>query len=141
MNSPFSTVLVVASDSSFRQALQIVLRRSGYLVISTEDPKLMSKVCGDVKVHLVLFDASSSEHEALESLSELRQINTNAELPVVLLTSAPDLGALSEINDKLEMPLVLDELLGAVRAHCKHIDREAGNRTKLSLSSLGAHCA
>lgn len=121
-----ATVLVVEDETSLVDTLRFNLEREGYEVHTAPDGEAGLSLARSVQPDLILLDVMLP---ALSGTELLRQLRTESDVPVLLLTARTseidrvqglDLGA----DDYIVKPFALAELLARVRAHLR---RRAAN--------------
>jgi two-component system response regulator AtoC len=78
-------VLVVDDEPNMRRVLEIMLRKTGYVVFAAGNGREALKIFQDNPIDLVITDVRMPEMDGLELLSRLRQ--DGAETPVIVITA------------------------------------------------------
>jgi diguanylate cyclase (GGDEF)-like protein len=121
MTQPSTTLLVVDDDAMNRDALSRRLIRTGYTVLTAESGRDALNLIGTHRVDAVLLDVMMPGMSGLETLRQLRESRSVAELPVIMVTAkdgsddvveALDLGA----NDYVTKPIDYAVALARIRA-------------------------
>lgn len=114
-------VLVVEDDASLSETLRFNLEREGYEVHTAMDGESGLQLARSLDPDLILLDVMLP---VLSGTEVLRQLRTDSDVPVLLLTARTgeidrvqglDLGA----DDYITKPFGLAELLARVRAHLR----------------------
>ena len=107
------TILIVDDDPSIRNMLTIVLKKSGYGVVSTDSGKSTLDRLKKETFELIISDIKMADINGIELLKKIKSINP--EIPVIMITAfasandaveAMKLGA----EDYVTKPFNLDEL-------------------------------
>ncbi len=137
MGSEKGTVLVVDDDDAIRRLLRRSLERQGFTVLERAHANDLIKDVAETKCDLILLDHMMPGTSGMDALAKLREVKSDAELPVIMLTGrtgrediirAFRVGAsdyltkppsLSELFDRVEANILLrtrsDRLLGQYR--------------------------
>jgi diguanylate cyclase (GGDEF)-like protein len=117
-----ATLLLVDDDAMNRDALARRLTRSGYTVITADGGEAALRLIRQGRIDAVLLDVMMPGLSGLETLRQLRQFRSVADLPVIMVTAkdesddvveALDLGA----NDYITKPVDFAVALARIRAH------------------------
>ena len=117
-----ATLLLVDDDAMNRDALARRLSRSGYEVLTADGGAAALGMIREGRIDAVLLDVMMPGLSGLETLRELRQSRSVADLPVIMVTAkdesndvveALDLGA----NDYITKPIDFAVALARIRAH------------------------
>ena len=121
MSHANATLLLVDDDAMNRDALARRLTRSGYQVITADGGAAALKTIRERRIDAVLLDVMMPGLSGLETLQQLRQFRSIADLPVIMVTAkdesddvveALDLGA----NDYVTKPIDFAVALARIRA-------------------------
>jgi len=121
MSQPNATLLLVDDDAMNRDALARRLTRSGYNVLTAESGSVALRIVRERRVDAVLLDVMMPGISGIETLRQLREIRSVADLPVIMVTAkdqsediveALDLGA----NDYVSKPIDFAVALARIRA-------------------------
>src|SRR5688572_28400296 len=122
MSHANATLLLVDDDAMNRDALARRLTRSGYTVLSADGGAVALRMIREHRIDAVLLDVMMPGLSGLETLRQLRQFRSVADLPVIMVTAndesndvveALDLGA----NDYVTKPVDFAVALARIRAH------------------------
>jgi putative two-component system response regulator len=82
------TILVVDDNPDSLTILQSILQPRGYAVlVATSGREALRLVDGDPRPDLVLLDVMMPEMSGLEVLQKIKDANTTAKIPVILVTA------------------------------------------------------
>ena len=112
-------ILVVDDDECFRELMYLYLSNAGYEVLLAEDAVVAGHLLLNGHVDLVVVDIEMPYMDGLDLVRALRSDPSVSPLPVVFVTSRPELaGAATQLGATyLRKPLRAEELLASV-AHC-----------------------
>ena len=122
MSQVDATLLLVDDDAMNRDALARRLSRSGYKVLTADNGASALRMIREGRIDAVLLDVMMPGLSGLETLRQLRQFRSVADLPVIMVTAkdesadvveALDLGA----NDYITKPIDFAVALARIRAH------------------------
>jgi len=97
-------VLLAEDDRALRRFLQVVLERSGYKVLPASDGLEAMKLALSTRIDIVVTDATMPNLSGYEFCRFLRNSQTLAHLPVILLSAM-------ERKDTTENPAQVDAFL------------------------------
>jgi CheY-like chemotaxis protein len=97
-------VLLAEDDKALRRFLQVVLERSGYKVLPASDGLEAMKLALSTRIDIVVTDATMPNLSGYEFCRFLRNSQTLAHLPVILLSAM-------ERKDTTENPAQVDAFL------------------------------
>ena len=121
MSQVDATLLLVDDDAMNRDALARRLSRSGYRVLTADNGASALRMIREGRIDAVLLDVMMPGLSGLETLRQLRQFRSVADLPVIMVTAkdesadvveALELGA----NDYVTKPIDYAVALARVRA-------------------------
>lgn len=112
-------VLVVEDDRPLRSALDVALRRSGYVVHAMADGNDLSGVLERFRPDLALLDVRLGDGP--DGLAVARRIRSQSDLPILMLTAAARVedrlaGFDAGTDDYVVKPFAMPELLARVAA-------------------------
>jgi diguanylate cyclase (GGDEF)-like protein len=122
MSHANATLLLVDDDAMNRDALARRLTRSGYKVLTADGGATALRMIREHRIDAVLLDVMMPGLSGIETLRQLRQSRSVADLPVIMCTAkdesddmveALDLGA----NDYVTKPVDFAVALARIRAH------------------------
>jgi diguanylate cyclase (GGDEF)-like protein len=122
MSQVDATLLLVDDDAMNRDALARLLSRSGYKVLTADNGASALRMIREGRIDAVLLDVMMPGLSGLETLRQLRQFRSVADLPVIMVTAngesadvveALDLGA----NDYVTKPIDYAVALARIRTH------------------------
>jgi diguanylate cyclase (GGDEF)-like protein len=122
MSHANATLLLVDDDAMNRDALARRLTRSGYKVLTADGGDAALRTIRKGRIDAVLLDVMMPGLSGLETLRQLREFRSVADLPVIMVTAkdesddvveALDLGA----NDYVTKPVDFAVALARIRAH------------------------
>jgi len=87
---PQPLVLVVDDDLFIRRMLQNLLNEQGYQVVEAQDGIQAIEAFKVQKPNLILLDAAMPTMDGFSACSELKQLDVNNEVPVMMITSLDD---------------------------------------------------
>ena len=87
VHSPRARVLLAEDDTALRRFLQIILERAGYTVIPAADGLEAMKIALSSSVDIVITDAMMPNLSGHELCRFIRNSQTLAQLPVILLSA------------------------------------------------------
>ena len=105
-------ILLIEDDQQWRRALRITLEKSGYEVIETDDGREGLAAFKAQPVDLVVTDLVMQKMDGIETICELRKLNSG--IPIIVVTGG---GVLAK-NQYLHIA----ELCGAAKIFAKPID-------------------
>jgi DNA-binding response OmpR family regulator len=116
--------LLVVDDDDTRESLAELLRDEGYAVRTARDGAQALELLEEAPPDLVLLDIVMPKTTGIELLARLRQRQSPAELPVIMMSakdqSTDVVAALSEgANDYVTKPLDLPVVLARIRAQLR----------------------
>jgi CheY-like chemotaxis protein len=124
--APHAPILVVEDDPRSRQALERLLQKAGYTVVTAADgPAAIAIVAGE-RPSLVLLDLMLPGMDGLELLRWFRAQPGCEALPVLLLSGDVITGAVDTLNDLnvasvLAKPVDFDALLTTIARHLRGV--------------------
>jgi CheY-like chemotaxis protein len=127
-------ILVVDDDQAVVELLVSTLHDAGYEVVTASDGAALH-VARERQPHLILLDLVMPGMDGVEVSRRLRADPTTAPIPIIAMSSAPQLLTALPVNDGLAKPFGLDQLCATVaywmRASARqHIHcRDAGERS------------
>jgi diguanylate cyclase (GGDEF)-like protein len=122
MSHANATLLLVDDDAMNRDALARRLTRSGYKVLTADGGATALRMIREHRIDAVLLDVMMPGLSGIETLRQLRQSRSVADLPVIMCTAkdesddmveALDLGA----NDYVTKPVDFAVALARIRTH------------------------
>jgi diguanylate cyclase (GGDEF)-like protein len=122
MSHANATLLLVDDDAMNRDALARRLTRSGYKVLTADGGAVALRMIREHRIDAVLLDVMMPGLSGLDTLRQLRQFRSVADLPVIMVTAkdesddvveALDLGA----NDYVTKPVDFAVALARIRTH------------------------
>jgi CheY-like chemotaxis protein len=118
-----STVLVVDDDDDIVEAIGLILRRAGHLVITARNGAEALSVLGGAagSVCLILLDLMMPIMDGWQFRSEQLRNPQLAAIPVVVLSGRVDVwkdGASVQAADYVRKPIHIDALLEIVNRYC-----------------------
>jgi CheY-like chemotaxis protein len=112
------TVLVVEDDEDLRELMRDALEQNGYAVVAAEDGQdALDKIGGIEKICVVILDLLMPVMNGWEFLRQFRERPEQADVPVVVHTSAPN-AAPAGASRVVQKPVLFDRLLSIVREYC-----------------------
>ncbi len=122
MSTPNATLLLVDDDAMNRDALARRLTRSGYKMLTADGGAAALRMIRENRIDAVLLDVMMPGLSGLETLRQLREFRSVADLPVIMVTAkdesddvveALELGA----NDYVTKPVDFAVALARIRTH------------------------
>lgn len=132
MPEPATSVLVIDDEPAIVQAIEILLRKEGYVAhVATDGSEGISRMAS-LRPDVVISDVRMPAMSGLDVLAAARSLD--AEMPVILMTAQATVpAAVQAVNDGafyfLEKPFGNEQLLAIVRRASEHRRLRAENRT------------
>src|SRR5437879_13146103 len=100
MNTGNSRLLVVDDNEMNRDLLARRLTKQGHSVVMANDGRQALDLLGDGQFDLILLDIEMPGLSGLDVLTEARRRHTQVELPIIMVTSRNDHGAILRPPDR-----------------------------------------
>ncbi len=110
-------IVVIEDDPDIRQLIGEILRDAGHEVVECAGAEDALVCLESVHPVLITLDLAMPSMDGLQFLRVLRQRNTTASTPVIVITAAPESlqrAALSQGHTTVAKPFHIDQLLDAV---------------------------
>ena len=129
-------ILVVVQDAFFRQALADKLRQLGFFVMLSESTHSTLEILDYTDVEVVLVDIRDMKEQALQTVTNVKQIRTDAEVILLSSTECIDIsmacmreGASDDIIVPFDMETLEQKINDAVeRRHSLLLAKNKRNR-------------
>jgi pilus assembly protein CpaE len=117
-------ILVVDDDQGIRRLLELMLRRSGYQVITATTGETAIEMVRTEKPDLVLMDVMLPGMSGFQATQNIRRLPEGSQIPIVFLSSHTDMeakmkGLRGGGNDYITKPVKTGELLARIEAHLR----------------------
>jgi signal transduction histidine kinase len=138
-----SKILIIDDDPSLREVIRVSLETAGYSVIEAENGLTgVPLACAQVP-DLILCDVRMDKMDGYRTLAALRQENSTAPIPCILMTGQADKAGMRQgmelgADDYLAKPFAVPELLAAVQARL-HKQRTVQDHAERKLADLRAN--
>jgi CheY-like chemotaxis protein len=120
MGRKTGTILVVDDDRDILEAVQEVLEREGYRVVSAADGVQAMTVLGSTNVDLILLDLLMPAMSGWEFLEQRAGDPQSVAIPVIIVSAAPkDVDVSPIVRAVLQKPFVRGALLDAIATHIR----------------------
>lgn len=121
-------VLVVDDDVASRRGYEILLKMSGYQVVTAASGREALDRAHDMQFHVIISDVNMPNVDGYELTRQLRHESQTRDVPIILVSASADsarkvAGLDWGADDFLEKPVDVDELLARVRVHVRHAKR------------------
>ena len=116
-----SKILIIDDDPSLREVIKVSLETAGYEVIEADNGLSGVPLACAQLPDLVLCDVRMEKMDGYRTLAALRQENSTAPIPCILMTGQADKAGMRQgmelgADDYLAKPFAVPELLAAVQA-------------------------
>ena len=121
LNKANQLILVVDDDAMNLRMAEFILEREGYIVCKAESGMECLNYLKDNKPDLILLDIEMPVMNGIKTLEIMKENSELAEIPVMFLTAAADVGTVVEagnlgIVDYVKKPFMPEELTKRVKA-------------------------
>lgn len=114
-------ILILDDDQDIRELIQMILvHKGGYSVILTDTPESMEKELSSNQVDLIFLDMLLSGANGLDVCEGLKQSETNAKIPVIMLSAHPkakELAMNAGADDFISKPFDLQDFFNTIDRH------------------------
>lgn len=110
-------ILVVDDDSGIGEMLKTLLEYSGYEVTVTEDPDETERLIREKEIDIVMLDMLISGVNGTDVCARLRQEDSIAETPVLMMSALHDAGAKCKAagaDDFIAKPFEMEDLIAKI---------------------------
>lgn len=112
-------IMVVDDDPTTRTLLSVMLRRGGYSVIEVSNARMAHQILSTTIPDLIILDVMLPGGDGFTFCRELRDDETTATVPVVMLSARHDARSIARsievgANDYLSKPVLLGQLTRTV---------------------------
>jgi DNA-binding response OmpR family regulator len=108
-----ATILLIDDDVRITTILGLLLRKRGYDVLSTTDPRKVSAILDVITPSLIIIDYMMPEINGIQLTRTLRQRADLHHVPIYMLSSLHDLNLISQsINAGVNAWFTKDEMTG-----------------------------
>ena len=116
VKSPGARVLLAEDDRALRRFLQIILERAGYTVIPAADGLEAMKIALSSAIDILVTDAMMPNLSGHELCRFIRNSQTLAHLPVILLSALEqkESGEGEKVDAFLSKPVAGEDLIGCI---------------------------
>ena len=116
VRAPRARVLLAEDDRSLRRFLQIILERAGYVVVPAADGLEAMKIALSSSVDIVITDAMMPNLSGHELCRFIRNSQTLANLPVILLSALEqkENGDGEQVDAFLSKPVAGEDLIACI---------------------------
>jgi diguanylate cyclase (GGDEF)-like protein len=138
---PSATILLVEDDEASRSGFELMLRLSGYRVVTAADAGEAIERAQQHAPDLVLCDVNLPDGNGYALTEKLRLDGRYADTPIILMSadarsSRRVIGLDRGADDFVEKPVDFDELLARIRCHLRHMERERELRRRCTYDAL-----
>lgn len=121
-------VLVVDDDAASRRGYELLLKVSGYQVVTASSGREALDRVHELEFDVILSDVNLPHVDGYELTRQLRHESRTRDVPIILVSAYADsarkvAGLDWGADDFLEKPVDVDELLARVRMHVRHSKR------------------
>lgn len=121
LNNANQLILVVDDDAMNLRMAEFILEREGYIVCKAESGMECLNYLKDNKPDLILLDIEMPVMNGIKTLEIIKANEDLAEIPVMFLTAAADVGTVVEagnlgVVDYIKKPFMPDELAKRVKS-------------------------
>jgi DNA-binding response OmpR family regulator len=113
-------ILVIDDEKSIRKMLKIVLEKNNYKVFTAQDGNKGIQQFKDQKPDLIIIDLIMPEKEGLETIGEIKELNTSVKIiaisgggtvdPTTYLMLAKNMGAHKTISKPIDNAALLSDV-------------------------------
>lgn len=138
-----SKILIIDDDESLREVIRVSLEAYGYEVIEADSGVSgVPQACAHLP-DLILCDVRMEKMDGYRTLAALRQENSTAPIPFILMTGQADKAGMRQgmelgADDYLAKPFTVPELLASVEARLKKL-RTVQDHAERKLADLRAN--
>jgi DNA-binding response OmpR family regulator len=115
-------VLVADDDTAILEVIKIILEDKGYEVITIENAAAVPQKIRQHSPHIILLDIWMSGYDGREVAKSLRKDKETQHIPIILVSAHNDTQKMakeSEVDDYLEKPFAIDDLVAKIEKNIK----------------------
>lgn len=132
-------ILIIEDESAIREMLAFSLHQAGYVVLQAQDANTALSIIDETPPDLIVVDWGLPKISGLELVSQIRDNETIADIPIIMLTARTQeedkiRGLETGVDDYMTKPVSIKELQARIKAQL----RRAKGFKKIEVIQVGA---